>query len=206
MHLSLPHASTRPLTTQQRLSLLMGVSLLAHAALLSPWSTGAVQPQLLGADEVGDLRVALAPRASQASALHRQVPSAPASAAATPQSPAPVGANEDSNSTDTTENAGLDNQSQRAQAQLHLALARYFTYPPLARRQGWQGEVVLELTLEADGRMRNLQVARSSGYAVLDDAALSSLRRVERLPDARIWMAGASLDVRLPIVYQLQDH
>lgn len=50
-------------------------------------------------------------------------------------------------------------------------------YPKLARRMGWQGVVELEITVAPDGSVADLFVSSSSGYDVLDEAALEAVRR-----------------------------
>ena len=49
-------------------------------------------------------------------------------------------------------------------------------YPLAARRQGLGGTVELHVWLEATGRVRDVQVARSSSHDVLDAAALETIR------------------------------
>lgn len=49
-------------------------------------------------------------------------------------------------------------------------------YPRLARRRGWEGVVLLEATVGPDGRLLALVVVHSSGYQVLDEAALETVR------------------------------
>lgn len=93
----------------------------------------------------------------------------------------------------------------RILAQLRLDLARHFSYPPLARRRGWQGEVILALRVEADGRISNTRVARSSGYGALDRAALESLRRLPPLETAAHLLNGRRLDLQLPVIYRLKE-
>ncbi|MGC0152252.1 energy transducer TonB [Chromobacterium vaccinii] len=44
-------------------------------------------------------------------------------------------------------------------------------YPEEARRQGLHGAVTLEVTIAADGSLRGQRVSRSSGNAILDEAA-----------------------------------
>lgn len=85
-------------------------------------------------------------------------------------------------------------------AQLQLALARHFRYPMMARRRGWQGEVVLAFRLQADGTISHAQIARSSGYGMLDRAALKALDRVKRLNHSM----PATLDMQLPVIYRLE--
>lgn len=93
----------------------------------------------------------------------------------------------------------------RVRARLLADLARYFEYPALARLRGWQGTVVVGLRVEPDGQLDKIEIAHSSGYALLDQAALDSLRRVERLMDASAWLNGRSLDMQLPVIYRLLD-
>lgn len=83
---------------------------------------------------------------------------------------------------------------------LQQTLANHFSYPLLARRRGWQGEVVLSFRLEADGRILDARIARSSGYGVLDHAALSALGKVKRLQQR----LSRSLTMQLPVIYRLE--
>jgi protein TonB len=48
-------------------------------------------------------------------------------------------------------------------------------YPFVAWRRGWTGTVVLLLEINAEGTVANARVERSSGFAMLDDAALDQL-------------------------------
>lgn len=49
-------------------------------------------------------------------------------------------------------------------------------YPEEARRQGLTGELVLDVALGPDGNVRNITLLRSSGTAVLDEAAARIVR------------------------------
>lgn len=49
-------------------------------------------------------------------------------------------------------------------------------YPWLARRRGWEGVVAIFLHVDAQGTVDAASVARSSGHAVLDAAALAAVR------------------------------
>ena len=50
------------------------------------------------------------------------------------------------------------------------------TYPPQARRLRWQGETRLEVDLTDDGHVAAARLSTSSGYAILDEAALRDVR------------------------------
>jgi len=45
-------------------------------------------------------------------------------------------------------------------------------YPDAARLRGLHGNLILTVVLAPDGRVRDVSVNRSSGYRVLDDAAV----------------------------------
>jgi protein TonB len=90
--------------------------------------------------------------------------------------------------------------------ELQTRLARYLTYPPLARERGWQGTVLLGLHVESNGRLGNVRLERSSGYAVLDRSALNSVSRLSYLTEAVAWLNGRSHDIQLPVIYRLVEN
>ena len=55
-------------------------------------------------------------------------------------------------------------------------------YPMDARRQKQEGTVRLRVVITVDGRVKDISVARSSGFASLDDAALDAVRRWKFVP------------------------
>lgn len=116
---------------------------------------------------------------------------------AAPSTPAPV----------TTAGADSANYRQAVhdnlQHQLRTAVAANFHYPLLARRHHLQGKVSIKLRIEADGKLSRLDIIKSSGHSVLDHAALKSLGRIARLPDAAGWLNGRYFDTVIPIEYRL---
>jgi len=49
-------------------------------------------------------------------------------------------------------------------------------YPLLARKRGYQGTVLLEVLVSKDGKAASIQLSRSSGYNILDRAAIKGVR------------------------------
>ncbi len=76
-------------------------------------------------------------------------------------------------------------------------------YPLAARRQGLGGTVELHVWLEATGRVRDVQVARSSSHGVLDAAALETIRRLGPVPFPES-LPRRPLLIRIPLVYELR--
>ncbi|MCA8295250.1 energy transducer TonB [Burkholderia sp. AU30198] len=58
-------------------------------------------------------------------------------------------------------------------------------YPATAQDYGWQGRVVLHVHVRADGSPDTLEVRRSSGHRVLDDAAVAAVRHWSFVPAKR---------------------
>ena len=45
-------------------------------------------------------------------------------------------------------------------------------YPDDARREGLSGKLIMDVTMNADGTVRNINILRPSGHAVIDEAAI----------------------------------
>ena len=108
----------------------------------------------------------------------------------------------------TTPENDDDQEATRAylRSRLLANLADYFYYPALARRNGWEGTVLLGLRVEPDGQLDKIRLERSSGYAVLDNSALNSLKRIGNLVEARAWLEGHRVDMQLPVIYRLIEN
>lgn len=58
-------------------------------------------------------------------------------------------------------------------------------YPDEAVRRGIEGKLVLKLTISASGTVSRVEVAESSGYRMLDDAAIAAVREWKFVPAHR---------------------
>ena len=81
-------------------------------------------------------------------------------------------------------------------------IARELNYPPVARNRGWQGVVKLELQIESDGHISDLHIKETSGYSLLDKAAMRSLQ-LAHVPDAAQWLDGKAISIIVPVEYRL---
>ena len=99
--------------------------------------------------------------------------------------------------------------SEEEQRQLYLKeklsvisqiIQKNISYPPIARRMGWEGRVVLSIRLYTDGTVREIKVLESSGYEVLDRNAVDTVRRVAGLfPKPPVEVV-----VKVPVNYRLE--
>ena len=61
-------------------------------------------------------------------------------------------------------------------AWLRQNLPQHLVYPPIARQRGWAGSVQCWVTVAGDGQLHGLELRRSSGFRLLDEAALQAIR------------------------------
>lgn len=93
----------------------------------------------------------------------------------------------------------------KIQKQLNIRLAFNHHYPTMAIRRAWEGRVNLSIRVLANGELTNIHIIDSSGYSILDKAAVRSIIRIAALPQARQWLQGRNIDVILPVIYKLTD-
>jgi len=75
-------------------------------------------------------------------------------------------------------------------------------YPPDARRQRQEGVVLVNVEVGADGRAGDVSVGRSSGFPLLDDAAVRAVRRWLFEP-ARAGGVPVASRVEVPVRFSL---
>jgi protein TonB len=77
-------------------------------------------------------------------------------------------------------------------------------YPTLAVRQGWQGTVLLRVRVLTTGAVESVEVVKSSGKKVLDDAAIHTVERWVFAPSTR---GTAPIDgyATVPIEFKLDS-
>ena len=77
-------------------------------------------------------------------------------------------------------------------------------YPSSARRRGMQGVVLLQVSVSDKGHVTGIHIIRSSGFRVLDIAALNSVKRWRFMP-ARQGDNNVASSVQVPIRFILNN-
>ncbi len=72
-------------------------------------------------------------------------------------------------------------------------------YPSLALRSRYQGTVTIEILVDEAGKITSVKIQKTSGFGILDDAALKVVRERWRFQGT-----GAPRDLLWPCVFQLQ--
>lgn len=78
------------------------------------------------------------------------------------------------------------------------------SYPPLSRRMGEQGKVLLRVLVNADGSAARVELRNSSGSPRLDQSALDTVKRW-RFISAKQGTQAISAWVLIPILFTLGD-
>lgn len=76
-------------------------------------------------------------------------------------------------------------------------------YPKTARQRGEEGDVVLALSIDERGRVNRAEVAETSGFAELDDAAVRAAERARFVP-AKSGRTSVSSTARITITFRLK--
>ena len=77
-------------------------------------------------------------------------------------------------------------------------------YPAVAIRRGYEGSVVLNVRVLPNGEPEEVTIFKSSGYKVLDKAALKAVKRWKFVPAQRGFKAVSS-SVKVPIEFRLEE-
>jgi len=214
-------------TTSRRLLLLLGISLLLHGLLLHYWPIS--KPVLEFDSQLQNLALNLEPiEVVEQQTQAQETNIADSNMKSTPESrplPDKPAITERTTSLEQTAHQASDN-SETLQAlppaskargiapamnrarilrQIRHDLTQYFYYPPLARRKGLQGTVLLGFGISGQGAIHDIRVVKSSGYAILDLAAQDAMQRLEKLSWYAATLHGKDMDLELPVIFRLTE-
>ncbi len=82
-------------------------------------------------------------------------------------------------------------------------LDQHKTYPRAAKRVGIEGVVQVRFSVDQDGRLEASGLEKTSGHAILDQAALALIKRATPFPISLRDFGLDRIEFSLPIVYQL---
>lgn len=71
-------------------------------------------------------------------------------------------------------------------------------YPDAAKRMGWQGKVILSFVITSDGSVKAFKIMQSSGFKILDDKAIDTIRQTAPFPRPPV-----EARLMIPVVYHL---
>lgn len=107
------------------------------------------------------------------------------------------------------ENTGLSKHDRRAnenwQRDLVVHLNRHKRYPWQARSSGHRGIVNVAFVIHRDGSVHEPSIAKTSGHAMLDQAAIEMLQRASPLPVPPESIGGDAISLVVPVNFRWRD-
>ena len=212
------------LASSRRLLILLGISLLLHGMLFINWPTAKLVLEF--DDQLQNLSINLEPievisqqqaqqqKLAQPQSQTNNVRPAPHKPTPTRQTPAAQQDTQESSIASQTMQTQPQTVSKATSASMNRArilsqirhdLSQYFYYPPLARRQGLQGTVLLAFGVSGQGNIHDIRIVKSSGYAILDLAAQDAMQRLDKLSWYAALMHGKNMDLELPVIFRLTE-
>jgi TonB family protein len=77
-------------------------------------------------------------------------------------------------------------------------------YPRAARDNGWQGSTMVRVEIGQDGRLKRVNVVRSSGFSLLDERAVAKIREIQ-LPNVPDELREREFSVDVPFRFSLHN-
>jgi protein TonB len=95
-----------------------------------------------------------------------------------------------------------DQKALTFQRALRSHIARYQRYPEGARRDQARGTVQLVFSMLRDGTVTEVRIASSSGYSLLDVAAIATIRKAQPMPRIPVELPER-LNILVPVAFEL---
>ena len=77
-------------------------------------------------------------------------------------------------------------------------------YPLIARKKGWEGRVLIQAEIDREGNVSEIKVLESSGFMVLDNASLETLKKWKFTP-AKIGNKFVDDTVNIPVKFLITN-
>lgn len=118
--------------------------------------------------------------------------------------PAPVAAPEPPK-TQAPSQDEVNDANARYGSTLWGAISKHKQYPRIAQMRGWEGETVVELLLDGNGKLKSKKIIQSSGYDSLDKQALEMVEKAAPFPAPPEVLRGSNFSIKVPIPFKLEQ-
>ena len=82
-------------------------------------------------------------------------------------------------------------------------ISAFKKYPRIAQRRIWEGDILLEITLNKNSKILNIKVINESKYEVLNKEAVAMIERAQPLPKANN-IKSETFKVFVPVAFKLR--
>lgn len=98
----------------------------------------------------------------------------------------------------------IDDARSRYGNSLWGAISKHKKYPKIAAMRNWQGEAVVELELDGNGKLKSKKIVQSSGHEVLDKQALEMVEKALPFPPPPEALRGTNFTITVPVPFKLE--
>lgn len=84
------------------------------------------------------------------------------------------------------------------------AISKHKKYPKIAAMRNWQGEAIVELELDGNGKLKSKKIIKSSGHDVLDNQALEMVEKALPFPAPPEALRGTNFTITVPVPFKLE--
>jgi len=105
----------------------------------------------------------------------------------------------------------MPNQADMEQARnqyvstLWAAISKQKKYPKLAQMRGLEGEAIVELQLDGNGKLQSKRITQSSGHDMLDKQALDIVEKALPFPMPPEALRNSSFTITVPVPFKLEN-
>ena len=86
---------------------------------------------------------------------------------------------------------------------IRLRIENFKNYPHLAKVRHMEGMATLRFTITREGKLKGLNLVKSSRHRILDKAALGAVRDASPFPPPPDSISGGDLTLEITIVFEL---
>jgi periplasmic protein TonB len=86
-------------------------------------------------------------------------------------------------------------------AELRARIDENKYYPPLSRRLGQKGTVIVAFTLLEDGNIVNVRIDTPSNFERLNESALDAVKKVGRFKPIPLELRESKMDIKVPVKF-----
>ena len=103
-----------------------------------------------------------------------------------------------------TNQADIENARNKYGNSLWGAISKHKKYPKIAAMRNWQGEAIVELELDGNGKLKSKKIIQSSGHDVLDRQALEMVEKALPFPAPPDVLHGTNFTITVPVPFKLE--
>ncbi|MBW1616924.1 MAG: energy transducer TonB [Deltaproteobacteria bacterium] len=104
----------------------------------------------------------------------------------------------------TAQNAPANNKQQLKQTPPVYKHTPAPPYPKLAKKRGRQGTAIINALIDINGKVKEINISKTSGYQTLDNAAIKAVKKWLFIP-AAIGNKKIEMRVRIPVKFEISD-